>query len=119
MMKVAAAFLGLSALAGCHGAYEPGIEQCESELLAKLKAPSTYKRIKASTIIVTADVIRQSNRELKKIGIEGGTDENPADYLSVSIEYDASNSYGVPLRDTQTCRYAVSNGIPDYKKRLD
>jgi hypothetical protein len=56
---------------------------CEAYVKDGLKAPSTYSRVSAS-----------SNIESKELG-------------SVSIEYDAENSYGVPLRGRQSCAFKL------------
>jgi hypothetical protein len=54
--------------------WHPGLSQCEAAIAKSLKAPSTYKRISADG--------------------SGG---------SYEIEYDAANSFGVPLRGRGHC----------------
>lgn len=76
----------------------PEIAQCEAFILKKLKAPSTYKRITATGI--------------------GIPYESPKEY-SVSIEYDAANAYGVPVRGTQICTYPLKDGRADTSAYID
>lgn len=58
----------------------PGIRECEELIKDRLKAPSTYKRISAFS---------------GKGGVGAGR--------MVQIEYDAANSFGTPLRQTDFC----------------
>jgi hypothetical protein len=119
MLRVAAGFLAVMALTACGGQYEDGIDRCEADLISGLKAPSTYKRINAQAILITEEISRKSNEELRKMGVpEGEIDAREGDYLSVNIEYDASNSFGVPLRDTRFCRFPMTSGKPDYDHML-
>lgn len=64
----------------------PEVKKCESALLAKLKSPATYKRISVSDMLI-------SERKMR--------------YQSVDIKYDAENSYGALIRDTESCFYPV------------
>jgi hypothetical protein len=84
--------IAVGAIVFAVAAIQPGREQfadCERSIKAGLKAPSTYKRISADG--VTMD------------------DTKPPEYW-VRIEYDADNSFGVPLRDTEICKYSIVNG---------
>ncbi|WP_395391552.1 hypothetical protein WBP07_12875 [Novosphingobium sp. BL-8A] len=119
MLRVAAAFLAVAPLMGCHGIYEPGIEQCENDLLGDLKAPTTYRRVKAETLIFDADMVRSINQAAKKDGTVEANLDPASGYLSVNIEYDASNPLGVPIRDTRECKFALVNGKPDYSHVID
>ena len=62
------------AVGGCDRA----VQLCDDEIKAQLKAPSTYKRISAD-----------------KSQTYGGT--------IVTVEYEAQNSFGVPLREKHSC----------------
>lgn len=48
----------------------------------------------------------------------GITDGHPGRY-DVAIEYDASNSYGVPIRDFRLCSFPLKNGYPDTTGYID
>ena len=85
-------------LAACDTPERRAIEQCESHIKGKLRSPSTYKRIEASGI--------------------GVPFQKPEKY-SVSVEYDAANVYGTPIRDRQLCVFALKDGKPDTSLRYD
>lgn len=78
--------LGSAGLSSCGVLDAPGVKACEDYLLARLKTPSTYKRIKAGSVLLEDAKYR---------------------YQSVDIEYDAENSYGALMRETQSCYYPV------------
>jgi len=69
------------ALAACNSAQ---VEQCQSELLSKLKAPASFKRVKLDISNIPDSIHKPP-------------------YDSVTITYDAVNSYNAPLRDEYTC----------------
>ena len=85
----------LIALSGCD---KPEIKQCEEYIIAKLRAPSTDKRIEAS-------------------GIRSPWDK-PQRYM-VQIEYDAANAYGTPIRSVQFCAFSLKGLGPDTSKYYD
>ncbi len=62
------------------------IQDCEDALVRSLKSPSSYKAIKKGSVLIS---------------------DNRKRYQSVSIEYDADNSYGAAIRDTHICVYPV------------
>lgn len=68
------------------------VQQCETLLLTKLKAPSTYKAFDA---VVGAP--------------DGGKQQ-------VAITYDAVNSYNAPIRGTFLCSFDIGSGIADEDK---
>ena len=82
-------------LGACDG---PEIKVCEDYILAKLRSPSTYKRIEVDGINVPY--------------------ENP-DRYHLSITYDAANAYGTPVRETQSCVFGLKGGKPDTSKYYD
>lgn len=69
------------------------IEQCENHILGKLKAPSAYKRIKATVAIPDEKKHRQT----------------------VYIDYDAPNAFGVPIRGLEVCDFPY--GLAEAKIR--
>lgn len=78
------------ALVGC-SVQSAEVKQCEDYLLAKLKAPATYKQVEASSIGIPFD--------------------KPKEW-SVIIKYDAANTYGTPIRESQICIFPVKDGRP-------
>lgn len=83
---------------GCSTLEQPEVQRCEEQLLGKLKAPSSYKRINVRVTDINP--------------------KDPSDLVHVSerwvtIEYDAVNSFNAPLRDTEICRYPLKNGQAD------
>lgn len=78
--------VGTLALGGCDSAH---VQDCEKQLLEKLKAPSTYQRIGVHQITLNAG--------------------EPPHYHLIEIEYDAQNSYGALLRDKEACRYRLDD----------
>lgn len=83
-------------LGGCDAFRSREVKDCEDTLLHKLKAPSTYKLIEQSTTYMRL--------------------EHPPE-VWVSLEYDAQNSYGALLRDTEICRYpATGSGQVDWPR---
>lgn len=90
-MKVAAALIATLLCAGCEQRPK-SVQQCESLLLTKLKAPSTYKAF--DTVV-------------------GGPDRGKQ---QVAITYDAVNSYNAPIRGTFFCSFDISSGLADEDK---
>lgn len=76
----------------------PGIKECEDYVIAKLRSPTTYKRIKASGIGIPYDAPK---------------------YYSVTVEYDAANAYGTPIRETQFCKFPVKSKLPVVDNYID
>lgn len=70
-----------------------GVPECESYIAEKLLAPSTYRRVSASSTVIP--------------------DGKQGAYLSVLIAYDARNAFGVPIRERQSCSWPVRDGRPD------
>lgn len=90
--KPAGILLGLLAITGCDSVMRPEVIECESTIKANLRSPSTYKRIKADTLLMDA--------------------QKPAE-VWVSIEYDADNAFGTPIRGTEICKYPAKDGRAD------
>lgn len=89
--------IAVFAIAGC-AKPTPEFEQCERYIKAQLKAPSSYKLIKQSGSWVPFD---------------------KRDRYVLSVEYDAQNSYGAMLRDTQVCIFPNKDGQPDTSQYID
>lgn len=84
---------------------------CEEYVKDGLKAPSTYKRIGARD---TAAPV--SATDLKKLGVEMRSDPTwQTNYWlhTVSITYDAENSFGVPVRSGEVCTLMEIGAEPD------
>lgn len=81
---------------GCGAAFEneKAVEACEQFIKAKLLSPSTYKRI---------DVVEGA------LPVAGGEGPN----AMISIEYDAANAFGTPLRDRENCLFSETENGPD------
>ena len=71
---------------------QPEIDDCEAQIVAKLRSPSTYKRVRADSLIMS--------------------DQSPPE-IWATVEYDAANAYGTPIRDHQICRYPIVDGRAD------
>lgn len=95
MPRKAIALLSAMLLFGCSS---PAINQCEQYLLSNIKAPSSYKRVASSGTAVPF--------------------ENPK-YYFLKIDYDALNSYGVAVRETQFCVFPFKDGGPDTSKPVN
>jgi len=97
-MKALVVCLLLASLTSCSAFDPPEVKDCEDRLINSLKAPSTYKRISLANELIT---------------YEGPT------VRRVDIQYDAQNSYGVPLRQVRTCRYSLKDNQPDLTNYTD
>lgn len=97
-MRAGILWLPFLALGSCSSVEPAEIKQCEDYLVAKLKAPATYKRIEASSFV--------------------DSDHKPP-RQTVIIQYDAVNSYNAPIRDMQVCQFAVAKGRPDTGNYID
>jgi hypothetical protein len=105
------------ALVACDklGGDKPEITACDSFVKASLKAPSTYKRISAVVL----------DEPISKESYASGAGSKPRDPLydfhkqqainpairNVVVEYDADNSFGVPLRSKMLCEFLMSDSI--------
>lgn len=82
--------IALSTLTGCSPNKDAAINACEMFIKERLKSPSTYKQIGVNYSGVT---FKNQGREVRM----------------VSIEYDAANAYGTPIRDDQQCLFEVDS----------
>lgn len=91
---VIGAALATVSLTGCNR--KPEIEACETFVREKVATPSTIKVITASSVPAIAKNI---------YGLK------PTDQVTlVSIEYDAENQYGAPIRSSAYCAFPMKNG---------
>jgi hypothetical protein len=74
-------------LAACSS--PPEVQACENYIKGIVDAPSTYRRASVSSVATT---------------------ENGKPIQSVLITYDASNAFGVPMRDMKVCTFAIVDG---------
>jgi len=108
-------------VAGCskvEGWRHPEIAACEDFTLAKLKAPTTYKRIKASTIDEQIPLETWEAFEAERLGkmaveFRDLTKKNQAagGVRSILLEYDAENSFGTPLRGIEICKFMMASFV--------
>ena len=73
----------------CSGCFldSAAVQDCEADLKRVLRSPSTYKRL--------------------------SYDETPVRRVNevwISIEYDAANAYGTPIRGSRLCKYRMNSG---------
>lgn len=97
-MRVILAIAMVGSITSCARPVPPEVAQCEERLIGKLKAPSTYKKVK-----VDVTDINPSNPE---------DIEHPKERW-VTITYDAVNSYNAPIRGSEMCRYPLRGKEPD------
>ena len=89
--------LGLAlAAGGCTKLTDPYLDQCESYIQGRLKAPSSYKRVSYTSHPM----------------------EDGKEYW-VSVKYDAVNSYNAPIRDTYICQFPAKDGKPTTDSFID
>lgn len=74
---------------------QAGVNECEAATQAKLRSPSSYKRVGVSVVDINP--------------------ANPGDlsHLTerwIDIDYDAVNGYNAPLRGKHHCRFALDQG---------
>ncbi|MES2495990.1 MAG: hypothetical protein V4618_07740 [Pseudomonadota bacterium] len=81
-------------LSACH--VSPEITACESFIRKKIATPSTLKVVSSSSVAGSAKGI---------FGLK------PTDrVMLVSIEYDAANEYGAPVRTSAFCAFPMKDG---------
>ncbi|MEE9433139.1 MAG: hypothetical protein V3V15_02730 [Sphingorhabdus sp.] len=84
-------FLGLTLLlVGCNPAENSAVGACELFIKERLRSPSTYERV--------------------SVDFSGVSFESQGQNVKmVSIEYDAANAYGTPIRGRQQCTFEVGD----------
>lgn len=91
-------------LAGCEKAT---VTTCEQFIRGGLSAPTTYKRIgiKESSRTATNEELLALGKDPRMIAFSKRYSIPAGGLHSVVIEYDAQNSFGVPLRSKQICLF--------------
>jgi hypothetical protein len=84
----AACGLLASAFALCGCSQNAAIDACESFIKERLRSPSTYRQVAAEYSGVT---FRNEGRNV----------------LMATVEYDAANAFGTPIRGSQQCVFEV------------
>lgn len=112
-------------LSGCDLFGDKLLSACEEELKSRLKAPSTYTLIRKDEFTAPVEI-----SDYRKMLAEGQDKDSPNALLAdvrtaeskratgepgptrhtLFIEYDADNSFGVPLRGVTECEYISGNG---------
>lgn len=100
-LQPAAILTSILLLGGCN--QPPVAEECKAQLLENLKSPSSLNVISAKSFDTTI-TFEQAKKEylLPKDILSKGNAEKLT-FRHDSIEYDADNSYGASLRDTEYC----------------
>jgi hypothetical protein len=75
-------------LCSCNSAQNTAVEACEIFIKERLRSPSTYQRITSDGL---GPSFESDGRRVKMI----------------TIEYDAANAYGTPIRGSQQCTFKV------------
>ena len=81
------------------------LQACETELKENLKAPSTYKLVEKEVSheeeyhCSGTQYAASTQEQLKAAGCDKQT------VTTISLTYDAENSFGAPLRGTSICRF--------------
>ncbi|MBB5754633.1 hypothetical protein [Prosthecomicrobium pneumaticum] len=107
-------------LAGCNPFEPKMIGFCESVLKERLRSPSTYRRIAATKRAEPLTTDEWLARRAKSNPKQRATDEivarvrqsagaSPA-LIKVTLEYDAANAFGTPLRGFALCEYLSDDG---------
>ena len=86
-MKMASAVVPLI-LCGCNSAQSQAVQACEVFIKERLRSPSTYNRISGDSL---GPAFESDGRRVKM----------------VTLEYDAANAYGTPIRGSQQCIFEV------------
>lgn len=83
-------FIVLSTLPACSPTKDAAINACEVFIKERLRSPSTYKQVGVDYSGVT---FKSQGRDVRM----------------VTIEYDAANAYGTPIRNDQQCLFEVDS----------
>jgi hypothetical protein len=76
-------------LCSCDSAQSQAVQACEVFIKERLRSPSTYKRISGDSL---GPAFESDGRRVKM----------------VTLEYDAANAYGTPIRGIQQCVFEVN-----------
>ena len=75
-------------LAGCNSQQSAAVGACESFIKERLRSPSSYKQISVDDL---GPSFKNDGRDIKML----------------TVEYDAANAYGTPIRGKQMCTFDV------------
>jgi hypothetical protein len=102
--------------AACSSFDKTEVQACERKLIAGLKSPSSYNRVKTN---VWDDDISFENLagryfcpvlEPQEKQLLDEIEGKKVTVRHASIEYDADNSYGAAIRDTFYCNFVAADG---------
>lgn len=115
ILRTMTTFALLFSLAACDN---DTVKTCEQYIRGGLSAPATYKRISVSeaTRPITYAELTDMGKDPEMVALakKMSLPEGPLD--TVLITYDASNSFGVPIRSQQVCHF---EGEKPIKAMLD
>lgn len=109
-------------LAACS---KPDVEACESYIKDGLKAPSTYRQLKvtsvdvspidADTLIKEVGLPKLSKKadafdRLRRTALEVDLKQPGLGLRRMAIDYEAENGFGTPLRETAICAFVLTDG---------
>lgn len=101
----------LLALAGCEGRE---IAACEEFLKDGLRSPSTYRRVS----LTTRDEATTAQRIVELGGRQPPAGQSLA-LRTITIEYDANNAFGIPIRGAGQCGFLLRDGSLAGQQLLD
>lgn len=98
-------------LAGCEGRE---IAACEDYVKDGLRSPSTYRRVSVASrdeAATAARIVELGGRQVR-----GG---QSLALRMVTIEYDAQNAFGAPIRNAAQCGFVLGDGEVASQQLLD
>jgi len=92
-------------LAGCFS--DPFVDACEQAVKETLRAPSTYHRINVTQkqVPIPLDAYLAANESSASVREFMSRLQKKATRWIAYLEYDASNAYGVAIREAKECSY--------------
>jgi hypothetical protein len=82
-----------------------GSVECREHLLSNLKSPSSFKIIKESSYIQSLTPEEAKVKFILPGNLLAISKAKTLTFRHVTIDYDADNSYGAALRDTEYCTF--------------
>lgn len=108
-LLVVAIATGLPTLGACNPIESGFVKACEAALQDRLKSPSTYKRINLVQTVEPLTVNEYAKGDQKIFDFYMKSERKPVRHI-VLFTYDASNSFGVPIRNVAKCSYDTIDG---------
>lgn len=106
--------LPLAALALAACGEDPVVVGCEAFIREQLRSPSTYERIEVASdeeVLARDSIDGRASAMMPDEQIDEVLGDRESLRLAVAtIEYDAANAYGTPIRDEETCFFAREEG---------